>query len=159
MTDTLYTLIDINSGHIKRHLTAAEAGRARADISEGSFAVVLGSYHGRDRIEDAIVASSPETVDGIEIWTVVSRDRSGVWCGTTCFGVGRSADEAWAKFAFILGAGHGHQGWHDVRGDVLTDQQYDEMIAELIAQDDVDALKCHAADERAGAYLDAREAE
>lgn len=150
----LYTLTDINQSHLSRHLTMAEAGRARAEISDGSFAVVLGSYHGRECLADDEVANSPETSVEISTWTVVSRDRSGVWCGTTCSGAGRSADCAWEKFAFVPGREYGNQGWRDVRGNVMADEDYDAMIDEMIAQDDTDALECHAEDERVAAHLD-----
>lgn len=153
----LYTLTDINASLLSRHLTAAEAGRERADISEGTYAVVLGNYTHSDRIADDEVRNSPETSEGTEIWTLCERDRDGVWRGSPCNGIGRSADTAWEKFAFVPGSGHGNQGWRNLRGDVVADEQYDTMIDEMIAQDDREALKWHAEDERVAAYLEGLE--
>ena len=151
MTDFIIT----DSNFFDTAATLAEAGRIRAEMSEGRFAVASGSHFGGHGVErDALDAEA----DGTEFYTMVSYDqRSQIWKATRLCVLADSRAEAetklFEKLAYVPGREHGRDGWRDLRGSVYTRESFDEMVDELIKDEETDVLRAYKGDPRVAKWL------
>lgn len=161
---TTYTFYDFSSGEIARGLTLEQAGRARADASEGTFKIAAvfdcdsdgetrfqcrrAPYGGEDYFD--LEADGEGTYRLMHWGAGVEHSRGFLQTTIAAYFVnsrGEAEKKIYEELAFA--------DWSDLRGEVVADADFDQWIDEAREDKDAGLLRCYGL----AAEADAIEAE